>query len=78
MARTTRNRPYYSERRADFIDIRGGNAFMPLSRMVEIRREEAIIRSTAKRGGAKEVWFEHIHFHCPSGCCLGTPCVRTK
>lgn len=59
-------------RRARFIDA-GGDAFLPASRMREIRWEEAVIRSRLKREGHTRVTFRHVHFHCPSGCCLGTP-----
>lgn len=60
-------------RREKFID-NGGNPFLPLSRMVEIRLDEAILRSRLKRMGMKnKVYFTHIHYHCPEGCCLGTP-----
>jgi hypothetical protein len=52
---------------------RGDNAFMPLSRMQEIRWEEAVIRSIERRDGHDELWFRHVHFHCGSGGCLGTP-----
>jgi hypothetical protein len=69
-----RKRETRDTRRNRFID-RGGNAFMPMSRMREIRWEEAKIRSIVRRGGGGEVWFRHVHFHCPSGCCLGTPCA---
>lgn len=70
-------RPLPLSRRARFID-RGGDAFMPLSRMQEVRWEEAVIRSVLRREGVGEVWFQHVHFHCPSGCCLGTPVARTR
>lgn len=46
---------------------------MPLSRMREIRYDEAVIRSILRRKGQVDVTFRHVHFHCPSGCCLGTP-----
>ena len=69
---------YQLTRREIFIDVKGRDAFMPLSRMVEIRREEAIIRSILKREGKRIVTFRHIHFHCPSGCCLGTPSPQTE
>lgn len=65
-----RSRPL--SRRARFID-RGGDAFLPQSRMRAIRWEEAVIRSRLKRAGKVGVTFRHVHFHCPSGCCLGTP-----
>lgn len=59
-------------RREKFID-NGGNVFMPLSKMREIRYDEAVIRSILRRKGQVDVTFSHVHFHCPSGCCLGTP-----
>lgn len=60
-------------RREKFID-NGGDPFLPLSRMSEIRLDEAIIRSKMKRKGVTvKVYFQHIHYHCPDGCCLGTP-----
>ncbi len=59
-------------RRARFID-QGGDAFLPEARMREIRWEEAVIRSRLKREGRTVASFRHVHFHCPSGCCLGTP-----
>ncbi len=64
-------------RREKFIG-KGGNAFMPLSRMIEIRLDEAIARSYAKRNGEVVDSFRHIHFHCESGCCLGTPIPNIK
>ena len=70
-----RRRETRETRRNRFID-RGGDAFMPLSRMREIRWEEAVIRSILRREGHTAVWFRHVHCHCPSGCCLGTPCAR--
>jgi len=58
-------------RRDRFID-NGGDAFLPLSRIREIRWEEAVIRSRiAREGGGGDVTFRHVHFHCRSGCCLG-------
>ena len=65
-------------RREKFIDQKGGNAFMPLSHMIQIRRDEAVIRSKAKRNGETVDSFHHVHFHCPSGCCLGTPIPNLK
>jgi hypothetical protein len=60
-------------RRDRFID-NGGDAFLPLSRIREIRWEEAVIRSRlAREGGGGDVTFRHVHFHCRSGCCLGMP-----
>jgi hypothetical protein len=59
-------------RRAHFID-QGGDAFLPQERMREIRWEEAVVRSKLKREGRSAITFHHVHFHCPSGCCLGTP-----
>lgn len=67
-----RKRNRVMSRRDRFID-QGGDAFLPDSRMREIRWEEAVIRSRIKREGGGEVTFRHVHFHCPSGCCLGTP-----
>jgi hypothetical protein len=64
-------------RRARFID-RGGDAFMPQSRMREIRWEEAVIRSRVAREGGGDVTIRHVHFHCPSGCCLGTPVCTVR
>ncbi|MEZ4393630.1 MAG: hypothetical protein R3A48_21385 [Polyangiales bacterium] len=68
-------KPRPLSRRARFIDL-GGDAFMPQQRMREIRWEEAVIRARVKRAEGGEVSFTHVHFHCPSGCCLGTPVAR--
>lgn len=38
-------------RRERFIDVEGKDAFMPLSKMGEIRYDEAVIRSILKRKG---------------------------
>lgn len=64
-------------RRARFID-QGGDAFLPDTRMREIRWEEAVIRSKLKREGRSAITFRHVHFHCPSGCCLGTPIPQVR
>lgn len=58
-------------RRARFID-QGGDAFLPQSRMREIRWEEAVIRSRLRREGMTGITFRHVRFPCPQGCCLGT------
>lgn len=72
----TKRRDRRLSRRDRFID-QGGNAFMPLSHIREIRWIEAVIRSQMRREGHSAVWFDHVHFHCPSGCCLGSPIPRT-
>jgi hypothetical protein len=63
---------YQLTRRYRHID-RGEDAFLPMSRMREIRWEEAVIRSVERRAGREVLAFRHVHFHCGTGCCLGTP-----
>jgi hypothetical protein len=69
-----KKRDRWRGRRFHHID-EGGSAFLPMSRMREIRWEEAVIRSIERRAGHVGIWFRHVHFHCGTGCCLGTPVV---
>ena len=63
------------ERKRAHID-RCERAFLPLWRMREVRWEESVARSEAKRAGLTEYRIEHGDCHCGSISCLCTPLVR--
>jgi len=51
----------------------GGRAFLPQSRMRQIRWEEAVTLSRAKREGKPVSSLRHFDCHCGSIECLGVP-----
>lgn len=61
-------------RRRAHID-RGERAFLPLVRMRQIRWEESVAHSQARRRGLEEYKLEHGDCHCGSIECLGVPRV---
>ncbi len=65
-------------RRRAHID-RGGQAFLPQSRMRHIRWEEAVLNSTLQREGrVAAVRVIHHDCHCGSIECLGTPIATLR
>lgn len=67
-----RRRHLPDERRRAHID-RGERAFLPLTRMREIRWEECVARSLARREGLADHALVHHDCHCGSIGCLGVP-----
>lgn len=63
-----------NERRRRHI-FKTGNAFLPQSRMRQIRRETDVALSQAKRDGVKDPVVRHTKCSCGSIACLGFPMI---
>lgn len=52
---------------------RGDRAFLPQERMREVRWEESVALSQARRAGIAEYMLRHMDCHCGSVSCLCVP-----